>query len=308
MRKFVQRLREYYYEWKQAVLNLCFRGHDGRYFRTAYNHEKYYCNIMYQGKLKTSGIIISSHEREYLPIPHFHFYRTKEIPWHGMGGGCIMIEEPKYYKHGSHQDTLSPSEVLELIDFLLSYKDLKGKSTMWSSIIRGWNCTMPDEETDKMMDPDSTPMPDYKKLMGEHLDEVFVEMAGRIPGEVKLPGKPEGYGLIIAVGDYEKDIRHFHVFRNDDDRQAWRNGACLLFEENKYYGHGYNTETLEEDELNAVMQKLNSQHPALGVTNWRYLVALWNDNNSGYPLDPNLEMPEYDFKTITRYKEEFVYE
>lgn len=129
------------------------------------------------------------------------------------------------------------------------------------------------------------------------------EMAGRIPGETKIAGKPKKAGLIIAMGDKEKNIHHFHVFRSEQDKENWCNGACLFLDENKYYDHGKNTSTLSKDELVSVMDKLNQQHPSLGVTNWKYLVTLWNDNNYRYPVDPNLKMPEYDYNKITRYKD-----
>lgn len=134
-------------------------------------------------------------------------------------------------------------------------------------------------------------------------DDCFMEMAGRIPGEAKLPGKQRSSGLIIAMGDGEQEIRHFHVYRTDNDKQRWANGACLFLNENRYYDHGKNRETLTEDELNAVIKKLKENHPTLGISNWKYLITLWNDNNHRYPIDPDTPMPPYDYKTITRYKE-----
>ena len=134
--------------------------------------------------------------------------------------------------------------------------------------------------------------------------DYITEMAGRIPGVAKVPGKPKGYGLIIAMGDKERSIRHFHIYRSQADKESWSNGACLYLNENKYYDHGRNKGTLDEDELLSVIEKLKSQHPTLGVSNWKYLVALWNDNNPNYPIDPNLGIPPYNVKTITRYSED----
>jgi len=145
-------------------------------------------------------------------------------------------------------------------------------------------------------------LPDVDDLRGMRI-EYIREMAGRIPGLTQLPGKSKREGLIIAMGDQERSLQHFHVFRNDLDKQNWRNGACLLFKENRYYDHGRNTATLDEDELISVVNKLKDQHPSLKISNWKYLAILWNDNNHGFPLDPNLPMPDYDYATIKRYKE-----
>lgn len=136
-------------------------------------------------------------------------------------------------------------------------------------------------------------------------NEAFFEMAGRIPGEVKIPGKPKDPGLIIAVGAREnRGEAHFHIYRCKKDLEAWKNGACLLFKENRYFDHALNKETLTEDELNAVIECLKSKpkEGLLGNNNWEYLISLWNSNNYNFRIDLNTPMPNYDYKTITRYK------
>jgi len=40
------------------------------------------------------------------------------------------------------------------------------------------------------------------------------------------------------------------------------------------------------------------------MTNWEYLITLWNDNNENFKIPEDLEMPEYNYKTIKRYREE----
>ena len=139
----------------------------------------------------------------------------------------------------------------------------------------------------------------YEQTLLERKDwEYIPEMAGRVPGLAEVPKQQ---GFIICVGDGERDIRHFHIFRNNNDKIAWMNGACLFFSENSYYDHGKNRATLSDDELKAVVKKLKEPHPTLEVTNWKYLITLWNDNNPEYPLEGNPEIPEYDYKTIKRY-------
>lgn len=133
----------------------------------------------------------------------------------------------------------------------------------------------------------------------------FQEMAGRIPGQIKVY-KKGGDILIIAVGGREnRGESHFHVFRSEKDFKAWKNGACLLFKENKYFDHKDNVETLSKDELATMIQCLKSK-PAKdlpGNTYWQYLIYLWNGGNYDWRIDINTPMPNYDYKTITRYKE-----
>ena len=133
--------------------------------------------------------------------------------------------------------------------------------------------------------------------------EYLTEMAGRIPGVSKIPGKPKKPGLFIVMGGDEKSIQHFHVYRNGNDMRAWKNGACLFFKENRYYDHGDNKETLDKDELAAVVKTLKSPHISGKHSNWEHMVMLWNDNNEKYMLDFDIKMPEYNIETIKRYKE-----
>ena len=126
----------------------------------------------------------------------------------------------------------------------------------------------------------------------------FQEMAGRISKD-----KTGKCNLIIAVGDGERTVPHFHVFRSEEDLHKWRNGACLFFTKNRYYDHSGNTETLTKKELEQVVARLKEIHPKLKVLNWEYLVSLWNDNNDRYEIPDDTPMPDYDYKTITRYKD-----
>ena len=131
------------------------------------------------------------------------------------------------------------------------------------------------------------------------------EMAGRIPGNIKVDKKGKRI-LIVAVGDREnRGEPHFHVYRNAKDWQNWRNSACLLFKYNRYFDHGYHRETLDDDELTALVYYLRTkpEKGLLGETYWQYLISLWNMNQPNFKLDLNLPMPDYDYDTIKRYKE-----
>ncbi|MDE7354444.1 MAG: hypothetical protein K2O06_15540 [Acetatifactor sp.] len=136
------------------------------------------------------------------------------------------------------------------------------------------------------------------QVIADYNDEPFFEMAGRLPKD-----KSGVCSLVVAVGGNERNIAHFHVFRSEEDLRAWRNGACLYFTENKYYDHSNNAETLTRDELKELVRILKSKLKDLNTTSWKYLVSLWNYNNDRYPISYDTPMPDYDYKTITRYKE-----
>lgn len=131
------------------------------------------------------------------------------------------------------------------------------------------------------------------------------EMAGRIPGEIKVDKKGKNV-LYVAVGDKEaRGLAHFHVFRSKNDLEHWRNGACILFKYNQYFDHSRNAETLNREEMIVLVHTLKSKpkEGLLGDTYWQYLIQLWNMNQPDFALDLNLPMPDYDYDTIKRYKE-----
>jgi hypothetical protein len=130
----------------------------------------------------------------------------------------------------------------------------------------------------------------------------YYEMAGRIPGELRVGKKGI---LIVAMGANEdRGEAHFHIFRNKNDWKAWKNGACLLFKENKYFDHANNRETLTRDEMKTLVECLKSK-PAddlPGDTYWQFLIYLWNQNNYDFRINIDTPMPDYNYDTITRYK------
>lgn len=145
----------------------------------------------------------------------------------------------------------------------------------------------------------------FEKVMAGITDEAFYEMAGRISGEAKIPNDLKKPGLIIAVGGNEnRGEAHFHIFRNNVDLKEWKNGACLLFKDNRYFDHKPNNKILTKDELEAVVLKLKEKvsNSPVDMTNWQYLITLWNQNNYNFAIDPNTVMPNYNYKTIKIYK------
>lgn len=148
-----------------------------------------------------------------------------------------------------------------------------------------------------------------KSIPGKHQmttkNAAFFEMAGRIPGEIKAKKKGSDI-LIVAVGSDEKrGEAHFHVFKNKNDFENWKNGACLCFKENKYFDHDSHKESLTKDEIKVLMDILGSKpdESLPGNTYWQYLIYLWNGNNFDFRIDINTPIQGYNYDTITRYKE-----
>lgn len=123
------------------------------------------------------------------------------------------------------------------------------------------------------------------------------EMAGMLPDLAVFNRKNPDTGLIIAVGSNEgNNVPHFHVFWNKNDKDSWINSACLYMKENRYFDHGKHREFLNRKEFNAVVNLLQSPHPGGKLSNWEFLIYLWNSNSNQLPYD--LEMPEYDYRTV----------
>ena len=98
--------------------------------------------------------------------PHFHFYKGLK-PEGGIpkeyrnGGGCICLEEAKYFIHENHTETMEPKEIKGLIKFLKSpHKSFKN-ITNWEYIIDLWNTNNTDQ---KQLDL-SISIPEYKSDM-----------------------------------------------------------------------------------------------------------------------------------------------
>ena len=88
-------------------------------------------------------------------------------------------------------------------------------------------------------------------------------------------------------------LPHFHfVDRNNLDRR--NNEGCIRIDKAEYVSHGTKTMALNSKQRKALVKFLNDKPKNGGFdTNWRYIVALWNDNNSDVILPMDLEMPDY---------------
>ena len=114
-------------------------------------------------------LAIYSKEGNY---PHFHFYKNLK-PEGGIpekdryGGGCISIEEPKYFSHATHDETMTSKEIKGLIEFLKDKNKTFDSITNWQYIIGQWNDNNPDQ---KQLDINIS-IPEYKSDMEKIIEK-----------------------------------------------------------------------------------------------------------------------------------------
>ena len=98
--------------------------------------------------------------------------------------------------------------------------------------------------------------------------------------------------IIIRTDDPGK-IPHFHIIdRSSKDER--NNEGCICIDGAEYFSHGSKTMTLNSKQRKELIEFLNEKPKNGGfATNWRYILALWNDNNSDVILPMDLEMPDY---------------
>jgi hypothetical protein len=114
----------------------------------------------------------------------------------------------------------------------------------------------------------------------------------------------------LAIYGNEGNYPHFHFYHNTPANQGIKNqgygGGCLMIKEPIYFIHGSHTETLGNDEIEPLLKFLNSKYvnPKIDMTNWQYLVHLWNENNPRTIVDgERYDTPPPYVKNMKSYKE-----
>lgn len=134
---------------------------------------------------------------------------------------------------------------------------------------------------------------DYWKLL-HYIDGGIDEV---LESSVGISHFQEYKGLFIAVEDCSiEQIPHIHVFKKLKDVILWKNGACLLFEENKYFDHLFNHERLNIYDIEIINEFLNNKFIDV-MTQWDLFKESWNSMNDTKILIN--EKIEYDYKTIS---------
>ena len=122
----------------------------------------------------------------------------------------------------------------------------------------------------------------------DHVDVAYLEMAAVGGGFMSIK---------LAVWGNEGNYPHFHFYKgvkpNAGIPNKGKGGGCILFKEAKYFLHGTHKDTMNRNEIEALIEFLKSTHE-IGITVWKYMIFLWNDNNpNSIQVDPDTEIPEY---------------
>lgn len=104
----------------------------------------------------------------------------------------------------------------------------------------------------------------------------------------------------LGVFEGEGQIPHFHFYKNRAPekgipKDARSGGGCICFETPNYFLHGSHKETMDRKEIKGLIDFLKKKHETLkSVTNWEYMVSLWNDNNPDQKqISMDIPIPEY---------------
>lgn len=77
---------------------------------------------------------------------------------------------------------------------------------------------------------------------------------------------------IHEYADEGKFVPHFHLISKDN-----RIDTCIRLDDNKYFHHGKHKSYLNRKELVRLVCFLNTNHKTKNITNWEYMVLLWNE-------------------------------
>lgn len=116
--------------------------------------------------------------------------------------------------------------------------------------------------------------------------EPLKEMAkiGSINNQI---GKTGNYDIWVYTND-PGNKPHFHIINSEKHFSC-----CVRIDVAEYFVHQGKEDILDNSLKKSLVYFLKSKHRKLPITNWEYLCACWEDNNSDMPLDDNLEMPNY---------------
>lgn len=131
----------------------------------------------------------------------------------------------------------------------------------------------------------------YEALKLEELEFEIKDYAeARLLGEMARIGYLGSYEIYVRTDDPGK-IPHMHIWDRGTKGQKFH--TCIRLDKAEYFHH-----TGKEDELNSAERKklvefLKSKHPKFKMTNWKYLLIQWNENNSDIYIDEKSKMPDY---------------
>lgn len=109
----------------------------------------------------------------------------------------------------------------------------------------------------------------------------------------------------LSVYDNEGTIPHFHFYKgiapeNGINYKKRSGGGCICILTAEYFIHGKHNETMKKKEVEDLIKFLKAKS-AMGVSNWKYIIKLWNDNNPNQKqvlIDTPIPEYKHDMKSI----------
>lgn len=105
-------------------------------------------------------------------------------------------------------------------------------------------------------------------------------------------------GIKLAVWGREGNYPHFHFYKKLDINSGipneGRGGGCICIKEPAYFIHGTHQDIMNKKEIQSLIEFLKKQYKNYSVTNWEYIIGLWNDNNPDCTqIPPGQKIPDY---------------
>lgn len=98
------------------------------------------------------------------------------------------------------------------------------------------------------------------------------------------------YEIWIRTDDPGK-YPHMHIW--DYSTKGKKFHCCVRLDKPEYFIHTGKEDTLNSTNKKELIKFLNKEYGGLGITNWKRILMLWNDNNSDVHIDIDSEMPDY---------------
>lgn len=102
--------------------------------------------------------------------------------------------------------------------------------------------------------------------------------------EMARVGSLNGFEFKVYGG--ERNIPHIHMDSADKK-------VCIRLDIAEYYAHGKSKDTLNSNERDILIDFMNNRHRRFDITNYEYMLNLWNENNPNYEIDEEMQMPDY---------------
>lgn len=86
-------------------------------------------------------------------------------------------------------------------------------------------------------------------------------------------------------------IPHFHICDRETKGQKFH--TCVQISKCAYFKHTGKEDTLNSKQRKDLVEFLGKIHKSKKFSNWEYLIAIWNDNNSDVEVPVDCQMPDY---------------